>query len=42
MPEPNKSRFFAAIAGVIVQMSGEVIRDYETLALLAKKGQRIP
>ena len=38
MPEPNKSRFFEAIAGVIAQMGGEVIRDYETLVLLAKKG----
>ena len=38
MPEPNKSRFFAAIAGGIAQMGGEVIRDYETLVLLAKKG----
>jgi SAM-dependent methyltransferase len=37
MPEPDKSRFFAAIAGVIAQMGGEVVRDYETLALLAKK-----
>jgi SAM-dependent methyltransferase len=38
MPEPNKSRFFEAISQVIAQMGGEVIRDYETLALLAKKG----
>ena len=38
MPEPNKSRFFEAIAEVIAQMGGEVIRDYETLVLLAKKG----
>jgi SAM-dependent methyltransferase len=38
MPEPNKSRFFEEIRGVIAQMGGEVIRDYETLALLAKKG----
>jgi len=37
MPEPNKSRFFEAIARVITQMGGEVLRDYETLALLAKK-----
>jgi SAM-dependent methyltransferase len=38
MPEPNKSRFFEAIGQVIAQMGGEVIRDYETLVLLAKKG----
>ena len=38
MPEPNKSRFFEAISQVIVQMGGEVIRDYEILVLLAKKG----
>ena len=38
MPEPNKSRFFEAIGRVIAQMGGEVIRHYETLALLAKKG----
>jgi hypothetical protein len=38
MPEPNKSRFFEAISQVITQMGGKVIRDYETLALLAKTG----
>jgi hypothetical protein len=38
MPEPNKSRFFEAIGRVSTQMGGEVIRHYETLALLAKKG----
>jgi hypothetical protein len=38
MPEPNKSRFFEAISQVMAQMGGEVSRDYETLALLAKKG----
>ncbi len=38
MPEPNRSRFFAEISRVIAQMGGEVTRDYETLALLAKKG----
>src|SRR6266511_156545 len=38
MPEPNKSRFFEAIGRVIAQMGGEVIRYYETLGLLAKKG----
>jgi SAM-dependent methyltransferase len=38
MPEPNKSRFFEAIADVITRLGGEVLRDYETLALLAKKG----
>ena len=38
LPEPNKSRFFEAIGRVITQMGGEVIRDYETLAVLAKKG----
>src|SRR5262245_22361638 len=38
MPEPNKSRFFEAISQVIAQMGGEVIRDYEIMALLAKKG----
>jgi hypothetical protein len=37
MPEPHRSRFFEAISRVIAQMGGEVIRDYETLALLAKK-----
>jgi len=39
MPEPNQSRFFEAIGRVIAQMGGEVIRDYETLAVLAKKGE---
>jgi SAM-dependent methyltransferase len=38
MPEPNRSRFFEAISQVIVQMGGAVIRHYETVALLAKKG----
>jgi len=38
MPEPNKSRFFEGIGRVIAQMGGEVIRNYETLALLAKIG----
>jgi hypothetical protein len=38
MPEPNESRFFEDIGRLIAQMGGEVIRDYETLALLAKKG----
>ena len=37
MPKPHRSRFFEAIGRVIAQMGGEVIRDYETLALLAKK-----
>ena len=35
--EPNKSRFFEEIGRVIAQMGGEVIRDYGTLALLAKR-----
>lgn len=38
MTEPNTSRFFEAISQVITQMGGKVIRDYETLALLAKTG----
>lgn len=38
MLEPNKSRFFEEIGRVIAQMGGEVTRDYETLALLGKKG----
>jgi hypothetical protein len=38
MPEPKRSRFFEEIRRVITQMGGEVIRSYETLALLAKKG----
>ena len=38
MPEPNRSQFFAEIRRVISEMGGEVIRNYETLALLAKKG----
>jgi hypothetical protein len=38
MPEPNRSRFFEAIGQVIVKMGGAVIRHYETVALLAKKG----
>jgi SAM-dependent methyltransferase len=37
MPEPNKSHFFDAISRVIAQMGGEVMRNYETVALLAKK-----
>ena len=39
MPEPHRAQFFEAIRQVIAQMGGEVIRDYETLALLAKKRQ---
>ena len=38
MPEPNRSRFFEDISRVIARMGGEVIRSYESLALLAKKG----
>jgi SAM-dependent methyltransferase len=38
MREPNRSRFFEEIGCVIARMGGEVIRDYETVALLAKKG----
>jgi SAM-dependent methyltransferase len=38
MLEPNRSRLFEDIGRVIARMGGEVIRDYETLALLAKKG----
>jgi hypothetical protein len=37
MPEPNKSHFFEEIGRVIAQMGGEVMRNYETVALLAKK-----
>jgi len=33
-----KSCFCEAISQVIAQMGSEVIRDYETLVLLAKKG----
>jgi trans-aconitate methyltransferase len=40
MPEPNRSQFFEEIRRVISAMGGEVIRNYETLALLAKKGER--
>ena len=40
LPEPNKSRFFEAIERVIRRMGGEVLRNYETLALLAQKGKR--
>jgi hypothetical protein len=36
--EPDKSCFFEAIESVIRRLGGEVLRDYETLALLAKKG----
>jgi SAM-dependent methyltransferase len=36
MPE----RFFEEISGVIAKMGGEVVRDYETLAILARKGHR--
>jgi Methyltransferase domain len=39
MPEPNRSRFFEDISRVIAQMGGEVIRTYETVALLAKKSE---
>jgi hypothetical protein len=38
MSEPGRSRFFEDIGRVIAQMGGEVIWDYETVALLAKKG----
>jgi hypothetical protein len=41
MPEPNRSRFFKEISRVIARMGGEVIRDYETLVLLAKKGRPV-
>lgn len=37
MLEPSRSRFFEAIQQVIAQMGGEVIRNYETVALLARK-----
>jgi trans-aconitate methyltransferase len=37
LPEPNRSRLFAEISRVITQMGGYVVRDYETLALLARK-----
>jgi SAM-dependent methyltransferase len=37
IPEPNRSRFFEAIGQVIARMGGEVVRDYDTLALLARK-----
>ena len=37
MPEPHRSQFFEEIRGVISAMGGEVIRTYETRALLAKK-----
>ena len=33
----QRSRFFESISRVIVQMGGEVIRHYETVALLAKR-----
>jgi SAM-dependent methyltransferase len=38
LPEPNKTHFFRDIERVIEHMGGVVTRDYETLALLAKKG----
>lgn len=38
LPEPNRSQLFEEIGRVIAQMGGKVIRDYETLALLARKG----
>lgn len=37
MPEPQRSQFFEAIRHVIARMGGEVIRNYETSVLLAKK-----
>jgi hypothetical protein len=37
MPEPNRSRFFEEIGWMIAGMGGQVMRDYETVALLAKK-----
>lgn len=37
MPEPRRSRFFEAIAEVVRRMGDEVVRDYETVALLARK-----
>ncbi len=36
----RRERFFEEIGRVIAQMGGEMIRNYETLALLAKKGER--
>jgi hypothetical protein len=39
MPEPNRSRFFEDIRQVITQMGGEVIRNYETVGLLGRKGE---
>jgi hypothetical protein len=38
LPEPNQLRFFEEIGRVVAQMGVEVSQDYETLALLAKKG----
>ena len=37
LPEPQRSRFFDEIAAVIRRMGDEVVRDYETVALLARK-----
>ena len=34
----GQTQLFEAISQVIAQMGGEVIRDYEIMALLAKKG----
>jgi hypothetical protein len=38
LPEPQRSRFFDEIAAVIRRMGDEVVRNYETVALLAMKG----
>lgn len=37
MPEPGRSRFLEEIAEIVRQMETEVIREYETVAFLARK-----
>ena len=37
LPEPQRSRFFEEIAAVMRRIGDEVVREYETVALLARK-----
>jgi hypothetical protein len=40
MAEPDRWQLFEETSRVIAQMGGEVVRNYETVTLLAKKGEQ--
>jgi hypothetical protein len=37
LPDPQRTRFFEEIAAVMRRMGDQVVRHYETVALLARK-----